>query len=81
MVIGERRKYAAALLTLDPDGVRGASASRRPISAGDRDDRHAARAGGRRGEHRRSRPYETIKKFMVLPTEFTIESRRADADA
>jgi long-subunit acyl-CoA synthetase (AMP-forming) len=58
VVVGEGRKYAVALLTLDPE----ARASVQAVEAGVQQ------------LNTRLAPYETIKRVKVLPGEFTIES-------
>ena len=57
LVVGDRRPYVAALVTLDD----GRGCARRPA-----DELERGRPGGRRrGEPRRSR-YEQIKRFRIL---------------
>jgi long-chain acyl-CoA synthetase len=63
VVIGDRRPYVAALVTVDPDAVDGldADAVRAAVQAAV-DDVNAERSG-----------FEQIKRFRVLPREFSIE--------
>jgi long-subunit acyl-CoA synthetase (AMP-forming) len=70
VVVGEGRKYAVALLTLDPEAAQG-----RPLSelAGDRPTLERIEQAVKQVNSRLA-PYETIKRVKVLPTEFTIES-------
>jgi long-chain acyl-CoA synthetase len=63
LVVGDRRPYVAALVTLDPDSAHGMS---------ERDVQGAVQAAVDSVNAERSR-YEQIKRFTVLPREFTLE--------
>ena len=76
VVIGDGRKYCVALFTLDPESAaRVAGGAARPVAelAADsgllaRFDEGVQRVNGGLAK------YETIKKFKVLPSEFTVDS-------
>ena len=65
LVVGDRRPYLVALITLD-DG-RGRASSRAP------DDAEGARSqrGRREGQRRASRRFEQIRRFAILPRDFS----------
>jgi long-subunit acyl-CoA synthetase (AMP-forming) len=70
VVIGEGRKFAVALLTLDPEAANG-----RPIAELALDTATVGRIEAELAKiNARLPPYETIKRVKVLPTEFTVES-------
>ena len=60
LVVGDRKPYIAALITVDPEAADGA------------DVRAAVQAAVEAVNADRSR-YEQIKRFVVLPREFTLE--------
>jgi long-chain acyl-CoA synthetase len=63
IVIGERRPFVAALITLDPDATRGLSA-----------DEKTARVQEIVDDVNRDRSrFEQIKRFAILPRDFTME--------
>jgi long-subunit acyl-CoA synthetase (AMP-forming) len=72
MVIGEGKKYAVALLTLDPEACATAGKSPAELAADratvTRIEQAVAQINGGLA------PYETIKRIKILPKEFTIES-------
>src|SRR5262249_12439236 len=63
LVVGDRRPYIAALITVDPDAANSLSAE---------DVNAAAQAAVDEVNAGRSR-YEQIKRFAVLPREFSID--------
>jgi long-chain acyl-CoA synthetase len=63
LIVGDRRPYVAALITVDPDSTHG-------MSVGDL--HHAVQVAVDGVNAERSR-YEQIKRFTVLPREFTLE--------
>jgi long-chain acyl-CoA synthetase len=77
MVVGEGRPFVAALLTLDPEAVRGWATDRDKSAdlaelADDEDVRAAVQSAVDDANALVSRA-EGIRKFVVLPTEFTEE--------
>ena len=63
IVIGDRRPFVAALVTLDPEATEGLS-----------DEESNARVQAIVDEVNRDRSrYEQIKRFVVLPRDFTVE--------
>jgi long-chain acyl-CoA synthetase len=63
LVVGDKRPYVAALITLDPEG-----------SAGLRDDEKRARVQEIVDDVNRERSrYEQIKRFTILPRDFSAE--------
>ena len=84
VVVGDRRKYLVALVTLSADTARDwAAAGRLPGAAdlvGDMERfcRHPEVVGAIKGcvdqLNRKLPSYETIKRFAILPTDFTQES-------
>ena len=79
LVHGEGRKYISALITLDPEAIQGwaqdnghesGDVGALAGSAAVRDlvDGHVAQA------NRKLERWETIKKFEILPQEFSVES-------
>jgi long-chain acyl-CoA synthetase len=63
LVVGDRKPYVAALITVDPDSTDGMS---------DHDVHEAVQVAIDSVNAERSR-YEQIKRFTVLPREFTVE--------
>jgi long-chain acyl-CoA synthetase len=63
IVIGDRRPFIAALLTLDPEATAG-------LSEAERDARVQAIVDEVNRERSR---YEQIKRFVILPRDFTVE--------
>jgi long-chain acyl-CoA synthetase len=63
LVVGDRKPYVAALITVDPDSTRSMSAS---------DVNDAVQGAVDSVNAERSR-YEQIKRFTVLPREFSLE--------
>ena len=84
LVVGDRRPYPAALVALDAVEIGKWADGRDPRR---RADARRRRAGGRAGAgHRRRRQprtsrFEQIKRFAILPRDFTMERGRGDADA
>ena len=79
MVVGEGRKHLAALFTLDREAAlreaRACGASCGTIDEVARDARFVARIGERvNAVNEELASFETIKRFCILPNEFTIES-------
>jgi long-subunit acyl-CoA synthetase (AMP-forming) len=78
VVVGDRRKYLAALLTLDPDRVKaeaeaaGSSASTVADAAKCAVFRKHLQSQIDQVNHKLAR-VQTIKKFVVVPTEFSID--------
>ena len=77
---GDNRNFCTALVTLDEEAIRKwlarAGRGRRSAHDGDRPRSCGAEADSRRhraGE-RGLASYETVKKFELLPVDFTIES-------
>ncbi len=64
LVVGDRKPYVAALITVDPDSTRDMS---------DAEVRKAVQGAIDSVNAQRSR-YEQIKRFTVLPREFTLEA-------
>ena len=64
LVVGDRKPYVAALITVDPESTHGMS---------DADVREAVQGAVDSVNAERSR-YEQIKRFTVLPREFTLEA-------
>ncbi len=64
LVVGDRKPYVAALITVDPDSSHG-------MSDGDLRDAVQAAVDGVNADRSR---YEQIKRFTVLPREFTLEN-------
>jgi long-subunit acyl-CoA synthetase (AMP-forming) len=72
VVVGEGRKYAVALLTLDPDA---AAATGRSVADLAVDKTIVSQIESAVQQvNTRLAPYETIKRVKVLPTEFTVET-------
>jgi long-subunit acyl-CoA synthetase (AMP-forming) len=72
VVCGEGRKFAVALLTLDPDQAKSKGRSAEELAA---DPSEVKRIEGEVARINKGLPpYETIKKIKVLAHEFTIES-------
>jgi long-chain acyl-CoA synthetase len=68
VVVGDARKHLAALITLEPRNGRGPEdLARDPMVL-------AEIARGVEGVNSRLASFETIKKFRVLPVQFSIES-------
>ena len=63
LVVGDRKPYVAALITVDPDATRGLDDS----------TVHAAVQGAIDSVNAERSRYEQIKRFTVLPREFTVE--------
>jgi long-chain acyl-CoA synthetase len=63
IVIGDRRPYVAALVTVDPEAANGLSA----------DDLHAAAQAAIDEVNAGRSRYEQIKRFVVLPREFSLD--------
>ena len=79
VVVGEARKHLAALFTLDRDAAlseaRVCGSSGTSIAELSSDPRFIARIdAGVQAVNATLAPYETIKRFRILPGEFTIES-------
>jgi long-chain acyl-CoA synthetase len=71
IVLGDRKPYVAALITLLDEEVRAAVATERPLHE---DDRVRELIQGVVDEVNRERSrYEQIKRFAILPRDFTIE--------
>jgi long-subunit acyl-CoA synthetase (AMP-forming) len=69
VVIGDNRKYCVALLTLD-----GEKANGRPLAELAADPSVVAGiAAGIKQVNSRLAPYESIKKWKLLPAEFTVD--------
>jgi long-subunit acyl-CoA synthetase (AMP-forming) len=70
VVIGDNRKYCVALLTLDAEQANG-----RPLAELATDAIVLSQIdAGVRQVNSRLAPYESIKKWKLLPTEFTVDS-------
>ena len=72
LVVGDRRPYIAALVTVDPEAVDGPRRRRSRTPRCRRRSTTSTPTG---------RGFEQIKRFRVLPREFTLERGRGDADA
>jgi long-chain acyl-CoA synthetase len=79
VVIGERRNYLVALLTLDAEGARALAREKgwpeepRALASDPRMRRHLEEAIERDVNAKLSR-FETIKRFAILPEDFTIDA-------
>ncbi|MCC6748748.1 MAG: long-chain fatty acid--CoA ligase [Deltaproteobacteria bacterium] len=78
VVIGDRRKYLVALVTIDPVGGPALAKAKGWPEASDALARHAAflahvQSGVDAANSQLAR-YETVKKFTVLPNDFTLET-------
>ena len=76
LVVGDRRPYVAALITLDRSRSRSWAEQgdrRRPRDAVAPTTRARARAGRRRRREPRPLRYEQVKRFAILPRDFTME--------
>jgi len=72
VVVGEGRKYAAALLTLDPDACKAEGRTSEVMAA---DPSVKARIEAEVAKINKTLPpYETIKKVFILPNDFSVES-------
>ena len=70
LVVGDSRKYCVALLTIDPDKANGRSLA---DVAADQSVLSGLEEGIKQVNGRLA-PYETIKRWKVLTSEFTIEN-------
>jgi long-chain acyl-CoA synthetase len=77
LVVGDRRPYVAALVTLDPEAIRAWAAEHGvdgDLETLARDDRVRALVQGVVDEVNRERSrYEQIKRFAIVPRDFTAE--------
>jgi long-chain acyl-CoA synthetase len=77
MVIGDRRKYLAAVLTVDPEGGPALATRNGWPTDVEALSRHAAFRQHVQGEidrvNRQLAQYESIKRFALLPQDFTVE--------
>ncbi|WP_232293729.1 AMP-dependent synthetase/ligase [Stigmatella aurantiaca] len=79
VVIGERRKYLVALLTLDPKAARALAQEKgwpeepRALAAEPRLHQYLEQAVAREVNPKLSR-FETIKRIAILPEDFSVES-------
>jgi long-chain acyl-CoA synthetase len=78
LVVGDRRPYVAALVTLEPDEIRRWAAEQgidEDVDALTRDERVHALVQGIVDEVNRERShYEQVKRFAILPRDFTMEA-------
>ena len=76
MVVGDKQPYIAALITLDPEtlppGPRGGASTDMESLAVAEECASSCRASSTRSTRDRSR-YEQIKRFEILPRDFTME--------
>jgi long-subunit acyl-CoA synthetase (AMP-forming) len=72
VVVGEGRKYAVALLTLDPDACKAQGRSLEEMASDPTVVRQIE--GEVHKINATLAPYETIKRVKVLPTEFSVET-------
>jgi long-chain acyl-CoA synthetase len=75
VVIGDRLKYCVALLTLDEAAVRSWREARSDVTAGGEDEALRAAVEAEVGTvNAQLASFETIKKFAILPADFSIET-------
>jgi long-chain acyl-CoA synthetase len=77
MVVGDRQPYIAALITLDPEALPAWAAAHAGFSRDGTPRRGAtgarAHPGCRRRRQRRALRYQQIKRFTILPRDFTMD--------